>query len=619
MIGYSDPHVSVMAGAGGQPAVAGSGAVAIGGSEATAGVGGGISTDEPWPYVSYSEPYRPQFHFSTAFGWMNDIDGLWYQEGTFHIGYQAVPGSFAGGKDLHWGHATSTDLLHWQQAEPMLVPGDNAKGEAWSGSVVVDLKNTSGLQTGTLPVAVAVFTATELGSSLAYSADSGATFQSYAKNPLAIGDALYMTNRDPALTWDAEHEQWVCAYWQGGTSFYTSKNLLDWKSASQLPSGDLVPDFYQLPLDGNANDLRWVLQNSGGSYWVGHWDGTTFTPDSPDARDIDAGPDYFAGRTFFGPSFPDARVVQMAWLKDGGIGTAPWRGSATFPVELGLRTFASGVKVTRYPIAEMGKLYTSRRAFSARTLAAKANLLAGIRSKTFDLELVIDTTKTTAKLLTFQIADQSLTYDFTSHLLQDAELVPDGGKLTLRILVDWSSLEVFGNGGELSWSAAEPFAPDDATLSLSGDADVALISAEFRQVGRAWPGASKPPEVVLDDADAGVTYSGAWSTVNADSTFFDGTCHYSTATASSIEATFTGTRIAWYGLKNTDLGLADVYIDDRLIGDPIDCYAPERVTSWLFSASDLPDGVHTIRLVARGDKNAASTGNAILHDYFISG
>jgi beta-fructofuranosidase len=138
-------------------------------------------------------------------------------------------------------------------------------------------------------------------------------------------------------------------------------------------------------------------------------------------------------------------------------------------------------------------------------------------------------------------------------------------------------------------------------------------------VGRTWPGAAKPPEAVLDDADAGVTYTGTWNTVTDDTTFFDSTCHYSTATASSLEATFTGTSVAWYGLKNTDLGKADVYIDDKLVGEAIDCYAPERVTSWLFGASDLADGVHLIRLVARGDKNAASTGSAILHDYFIAG
>jgi fructan beta-fructosidase len=615
--GGSGAGVAATAG-GGASGSLGAGGAAPGGAGGPSVETGDFDPLFPYPRTTYSEPFRPQFHFSPASGWMNDVDGLWFVDGVFHLTHQANPFAFEGGKGMHWGHATSSDLLHWQQQPLMLAPGHNVQGEAWSGSVVVDHDNTSGLAKSGAPV-VAVYTSTALGTSLAYSLDGSASFRSYNHNPVAVGDGDYTKNRDPTVVWHAPSHQWVCVFWEaGGTSFYTSPDLKTWTHASSIAFGDVVPDFYELPLDGDVNDTRWVLQTAGGAYLVGTFDGRTFTPDSPEPRDLDVGPDFYASHTFFRQSFADARVVQIGWLRDGGLHTAPFRGSATFPVELGLKTTPGGAIVSRTPIRELSQLYGVHKHWDGAQLAAGKDLLAGLRSKTVDLELEIDLVKTTAKKLTLSIADQQLSYDLVAQTLQGVPFPARDGKLSLRFLVDWSSVEVFGNAGEQSYSASLPFAPGDATLGLSADGSWSLAAADLREVGRIWPAALAGAAAVQDDADASASYGGDWKTVTGDATFFEGTCHYSTATGSALELPFSGTRLEWYGLRNADLGKADVFIDDELVAEALDCYAPVRVPALLLVASGLSNTFHTLRVVARADKNPSSTGTALVHDYVVS-
>ncbi len=620
VIGVADGDARAGVGGDGAAASAGTPPIAVGdvGGEGNVDVPGPFDPLFPYPNTNYAEPFRGQFHFSTASGWMNDIDGLWYDSGVYHLTYQASPHAFQGGKGLNWAHATSDDLLHWQQQPLMLVPGLNVEGEAWSGSVVVDRENTAKLQNGAKPVVVAIYTSTTLGTSLAYSNDQGRSFRAYGANPLGIGDADYLTNRDPTVIWHAPSKRWVCAYWENGTTFYTSPDLKTWTRASNVSFGSVVPDFYELPLDGDAKDTRWVLQDSDGRYLLGQFDGQTFTAEPGDPLDMDVGPHFFASHTFSRPTFPDARVVQIGWMKDGGVATAPWRGSATFPVELQLKTLPGGVKLTRTPVSEIEKLYAARKHWDAQTLPAGKNLLAGMRSKTFDFEIVIDTKNTAAGALTFQIANRTFAYDFAKQILFGAALAPDAGQVKIRILVDWGQLEVFANQGELSYTESVAFTPSDASLSVSADGDFQLISADFREVGRAWASASATDARVLDDADLDVGYEGSWTTVTDDATFFADTCHFSKSPNAAFEATFTGTRIDWYGLRNVDLGKADVYVDDVLVASAIDCYAPTRVSAQLFTISALPNTFHSIRIVATGDTNPASTGTSLVHDYFVS-
>lgn len=569
-----------------------------------------------YPSTNYDEPYRDQFHFSAQSGWMNDVNGLWYQNGVYHMTYQHVPYGLTGGQHLFWGYATSPDMLHWTQQPFALIPGGNVPGDCWSGSTVVDLDNTSGLKTGANPVLVSFYTATTEGTCLAYSNDLGATWQAYGGNPVAIGGPTPDT-RDPHVFWYAPTETWVCLHYENGTAFYTSKDLKSWTKTSHIDFGFECPDMYELPIDGNVHNQKWIVQDASGAYLVGDFDGKTFTPDPGGPYHMDVGPDFYASQTFFRQTFPDSRVIQLAWTRNFQKATEPWSQSATFPVELRLKTFPEGLRVTRTPIDEIKKLYAGTHHYNRQTLTAGQNLLAGKHSECCDIEAVFDLTNTTASKITFHLGDLSFIYDTVNKTLLGKPLAANGNIVKVRILRDWCQLEVFGNDGELSYTQGFGFTPGDGSLSIVPDDRVDLVSADFRAIRRTWPGTARKPGAVIDDADPSVLYGGVWNTAG-ESIYYKGGCHFSSTTGGYVEADFRGTDLEWWGLVNTDLGKADIFIDGARVAHDIDCYSPVRTMKRLFETDGLKSGSHTVKVVVTGDKDQASSGSAIVHDYFVA-
>jgi len=271
---------------------------------------------------TYSEPYRPQFHFTPAKNWMNDPNGLVYYQGEYHLFYQYNPFGDTWGH-MSWGHAVSRDLVHWQHL-PLAIPelGDEM---AFSGSAVVDHANTSGLGTAANPPMVAVYTAARPGNqsqALAYSTDRGRTWQRHSGNPvLDIGSGEF---RDPKVFWYEPERKWVMAVVMAverKVRLYSSPDLKSWTLMSDFGPANAVggvwecPDLFPLPLDGDPAKTKWVLVvnlnpgaiagGSGGQYFVGDFDGTRFTADdagpyTPPAGDVYAdfeGSDYGAWTT----------------------------------------------------------------------------------------------------------------------------------------------------------------------------------------------------------------------------------------------------------------------------------------------------------------------------------
>jgi sucrose-6-phosphate hydrolase SacC (GH32 family) len=569
----------------------------------------------PYPVTNYDEPYRAQFHFTSQGGFLNDVNGIWYYNGVYHLTYQNFPYGL-GHANKHWGHATSPDMMHWTQ-QPIALDPDLVPGDCWSGSTVVDTDNTSGLQTGTDPVLVSIYTATSKGTCLAFSNDLGATWQPYEGNPVDVGGPNEET-RDPHVFWYAPTHNWVCVLYENGTAFYTSTNLKNWTKVSHIDFGFECPDFFELPVDGDKAKMKWVLQDASGAYLLGQFDGETFTPDSPDIHHMDQCSDFYAAQTFYRGTFPDDRVVQMAWNRSDGhpLPTQPFFSSVTFPAELHLKTFPEGIRLTRQPIAEIERLYEHAHHYSAGTLPKGKNLLAGKTSESCDVEAEFDLTGTTARTITFKLANMTFEYDVAAETLLGAPLLPRNNRIKIRILRDWGEVEIFGNDGEFSYTATRGFTPGDGSLSIAADADVKLVSADFRAVKRIWPGRPGPRQMVIDDADPSMTYTGAWNTDN-NSLYYHGTSHFSKTVGGTIETSFTGTEIDWWGLQNTDLGLADVYIDGERVGHGVDCYGTPRSMKRLFTKSGLSNGKHTIKIVITGEKNPASTGVAVVHDFFV--
>jgi len=577
--------------------------------------------------TNYDEPYRGQYHFSQQSGWMNDVNGLWYNNGIYYMTYQTTPNSLSFDfTQCSLGMATSPDMMHWTQKPVIAVP-TATEGTPMSGSVVIDSLNTSGLKTGTNPVFVAIYTSGNTGQCLLYSNDLGITWVRYSGNPVINTGG---TNpRDPHIAWYAPTSKWVMVLYHElngpgtvTTDFYTSSNLINWTLTSTVANfGHECPDFFQLPVDGNQNNKKWVLWEGDSQYFIGTFNGTTFTPDAGGSYHLvnnsGIGAGFYAAQTFFKNSFPDNRVIQLAWMSGLGSGTtAPWTNNSTFPAEVKLQTFPEGVRASRTPIAEISNLYGTTQSWSSQTLSSGQNLFAGKLSKCYDIEAVFDVSNTTATAITFQFANRTVTYDVINKTLFGYSLKPINNIVKIRFLVDWGELEAFGNDGEYSYAENFEFTPSDNSVSMTANGSINLVSARYSTVNRTCPGAATPCNSYVDDVDAGNVYNGAWTPSAGEAGYYKTTCHIATAANASVQYAFSGTQVSWYGLKNVDLGMATVYIDGVLAADNIDCYSTIRIVQQLFTKTGLSSGNHTIKVVTKGTKNPASAGIALVHDYF---
>ena len=310
----------------------------------------------------YDEAHRPQVHFSPPKNWMNDPNGLVYENGTYHLFFQQNPTANVAG-NLHWGHATSRDLVHWQPQATALAP--DSLGLVFSGSAVLDAANTSGLGKAGQPPLVALYTAhdtikekagrTDVESQcLAYSLDHGQTWTKYAHNPVLKNQGS-RDFRDPKVSWHPAEKQWVMPLSaHDHVEFYGSKNLTSWAKLGEFGRGLGAhggvwecPDLVQVP-DG-AGRPRWVLivnMNPGGpnggsatQYFVGNFDGKTFSASQPGTRWMDYGPDNYAGITW-GQLPAGAPPTLIGWMSNWNYGqqvpTSPWRSAMTVPRTLRL-------------------------------------------------------------------------------------------------------------------------------------------------------------------------------------------------------------------------------------------------------------------------------------------
>jgi levanase len=296
------------------------------------------------PPGTRDEPYRPQIHFSPERNWMNDPNGLVWHEGEWHLFYQYNPEGTRWG-NMSWGHAVSRDLFHWEEL-PVAIPW-SADEHIFSGSIVVDERNTSGFGRPGAPAMVAVYTsaypATGIqAQSLAYSTDRGRTWTKYAGNPvLDLGSREF---RDPKVFWDADAGYWVMAIvlaTEHKVRFYRSDNLRSWQHLSDFGPANAVggvwevPDLFELPVDGDPQRTKWVLVvnlnpgavagGSGAQYFVGDWDGTTFTAENVVTGD----PEPPAGTLFadFEGDYAGWTVQNDPELGPGPFGAAPHPGT----------------------------------------------------------------------------------------------------------------------------------------------------------------------------------------------------------------------------------------------------------------------------------------------------
>ena len=274
--------------------------------------------------------YRPSYHFTPLYGWMNDPNGMVYKDGEYHLYFQYNPYGSKWG-NMHWGHAVSKDLVHWEHLDPAIAR--DPVGHIFSGSSVVDKKNTAGFGKDAI---IAIYTNNSVNHDevqcIAYSNDNGRTFTKYEGNPVLTPFDGLKDFRDPKVFW---YEKGKCWYMivsaDKETRFYKSKNLKKWtyvsafgKGLGQQPCQYECPDFFQLPVNGDKKKMKWVMTMNinpgcwfGGSateYFVGDFDGKKFTcPDAHDVKWLDWGKDHYATVTF---SNTGDRVLGITWMSN---------------------------------------------------------------------------------------------------------------------------------------------------------------------------------------------------------------------------------------------------------------------------------------------------------------
>ncbi|WP_300434936.1 glycoside hydrolase family 32 protein [Christiangramia sp.] len=340
--------------------------------------------------VQTDEDFRPNFHFTPEKNWMNDPNGMFYLNGTYHLYFQYYPKDNVWGP-MHWGHATSKDMITWEEQEIALYPDE--KGYIFSGSAVVDKKNTSGFgEEGKTPV-VAIFTYHDpigeeeeredyQSQAIAYSLDEGYSWIKYEGNPVIPNPGI-KDFRDPKVTWDDIHKQWLMALaTREKTLFYTSQNLKEWTKVSEFGEGTGAhngvwecPDFFPMQVEG-SDQTKWVLIQSlnpggynGGSgtqYFIGDFDGKTFTPEEnmKDLEEkhnfwIDFGRDNYAGVTWANIPAEDGRKLFMGWMSNWlyaqEVPTETWRSAMTVARELKLIKEGDRYLITSRPVEELDK------------------------------------------------------------------------------------------------------------------------------------------------------------------------------------------------------------------------------------------------------------------------
>lgn len=427
---------------------------------------------EPTTQNDRNEPYRPQVHFTPAKNWMNDPNGMVYADGVYHLFYQYNPQGNDWG-NMSWGHATSTDIIHWEEQAVALTR--DGLGDIFSGSAVIDTHNTAGFGANAM---IALYTSASdvQQQSLAYSTDGGKYFTRYTGNPVIKNDDDNL--RDPKVFWHDGSQKWVMVLakgWKMGVEIYGSSDLKNWehlstfrldlpgRSSIQWECPDLIPFGNKWVMLVSVNPGGPVL-GSGTMYFVGNFDGTTFTADALDyPLWLDYGMDNYAGVTWAGTG---NRKVMIGWMNNwqyaGSVPCSPWRSAMTLPRELKLIEYDGKPLLTNAVVSEIDQI-----AGTWQVASGKLNI-----EDAYQLRLTIGLDKNSVitlgndngerYVLDLNAASRTLTAHRTSATGQSqfngtfsipsmqAPLKVNGNSVTLDIFVDRSSVEVFTQNGSMS-------------------------------------------------------------------------------------------------------------------------------------------------------------------------
>ena len=436
---------------------------------------GGISTFSCWKNMSFSdtfdmknrEQYRPVYHHTPAYGWMNDPNGMFYKDGVWNLYFQHNPYG-SQWENMTWGHSTSTDLVHWKfQGDPVQ---PDALGTVFSGSAVVDKENTSGFGKGAV---IALYTSAgeSQTQSMVYSTDNGKTFTKYEGNPVITSNVPDF--RDPHMFWNEDIKKWNMILAAGQhMEIYTSDNLKDWKLESSFGEtygnhGGVweCPDLMKMKVRG-TNKEKWMLIcniNPGGpfggsatQYFIGDFDGHKFTCESkPEVTKwMDYGKDHYATVTF--DNAPAGRRVAIAWMSNwqyaNQVPTLQYRSGNSIPRDLGLFEYKGETYCSVVPSPEMTAARSKK---ATKSLSESCEMVVNLKG---NATITLSNDKGEKVVMLYDAKAETFSMDRTKSGKMDfsndfaaTTKAPTYGKISqLRIFIDKSSIEVFDAEGKMA-------------------------------------------------------------------------------------------------------------------------------------------------------------------------
>ncbi|PWT94801.1 MAG: levanase [Bacteroidetes bacterium] len=492
-----------------------------------------VVSGQPPKYRYYKEPFRPQFHFTPPIQWTNDPNGLVWFNGQYHLFYQYNPFGNRWGH-MSWGHAISSDLIHWQHLPVAIPEADSVM--IFSGSCVVDKNNTGGFadKNGQVPM-VAIYTGHIIANPklpddyhqaqyIAYSLDSGKSWTKYSGNPVL--DIHKKDFRDPKVFWYEPEKKWVMILVlpnEHKCQFYASPNLKTWNLLSEFgPAGDSTqiwecPDLLQVPVEGNSGNSKWVLTHSTQftmQYFVGNFDGTKFVNENPAQKIFrpDQGPDFYAAITY--NNLPEgSQPVFLGWANSwryaNDIPTYPWKSAMALPRNLSLRKVDSDWILIQKPLQKLESL--RKLVFKQDSFSSKRQYDPGVKSMQFEMELKIAPGKESIagvriakkaehylemgydqKTGEFYVdrsrsEHQAFNHEFDKFGRFSAKVRPINGLINLQVFIDKSVIEIYVNGGETVFTI-QIFPNDDANgiEFFSSSSDAKFLNIKIWELSSIW-------------------------------------------------------------------------------------------------------------------------------------
>ncbi|GAB5398956.1 MAG: glycoside hydrolase family 32 protein [Aureisphaera sp.] len=491
-----------------------------------------IKTEPEALNFSYKEKFRPQFHFSPPQKWMNDPNGLVYHDGTYHLFYQYYPEDIVWGP-MHWGHAVSPDMIKWENKPIALFPDEH--GLIFSGSAVVDTNNTSGFgKDGTVPL-VAIFTyhlmeGEKAGrkdfqtQGIAFSLDNGDTWEKYSGNPV-IGNEGIKDFRDPKVFWHETSQKWIMALVAGDhVKFYNSDNLKDWNLISEFGKdvgahGGVweCPDLFKLKVDGGEEE-KWVLLvsinpgapngGSGTQYFVGDFDGTSFSTSQEETKWIDYGMDNYAGVTY--NNVPTGERVFIGWMSNWNYArntpTEVWRSAMTLPRDITLHKDEGSYFIKSMPLPQFSDLQETtevmdsivlsetfrleKPSFNDSDISFRVNL-----SEPLEVHFMNDANESIS--FSMKPEEGMLYFDRTNSgivafeesfgkEIQKQPYIPMDREVDIRFIMDASSVEIFMDEGSFIFTNQIFPEKEYTILEIKGDSKAVLRQFTYHSINSIW-------------------------------------------------------------------------------------------------------------------------------------